>query len=43
MLATPAQVSSTAISLKKSVARFFGSAASLRQQVIQQNKTGNAQ
>ena len=43
MLATPAQASSTPTSLKKSVTRFSGGAASLRQQVIEQNKTSKAQ
>jgi len=43
VLATPAQVSSTPTSLKKSVSRISGGMVHLRQQVIQQNKTGKAQ
>ena len=42
MLAVPVQASSTPSSLKKSVTRFSSGAASLRQQVIQQNKAGKA-
>jgi hypothetical protein len=37
------QVSSTPTSLKKSVSRISGGMVHLRQQVIQQNKTGKAQ
>lgn len=41
-LASP-QANTMQSTLKKSVTRFSGGAASLRQQVIQQNKTGKAQ
>lgn len=42
MLAVPVQASSTPSSLKKSVTRFSSGAASLRQQVIQQNNVSKA-